>query len=229
MIPDSLRVLRSLSHLVLVVSFSSAQATGAPAATDSLLAATPSAAPQAVDTTPPSGLSPIEFLKEHDATVQAILTASDTLSAAQRAQVKEQINAIFDFEELSRLSLGEHWEQRTEPERLKFVEIYRGIIEEQNFDTFEKHYRDGKITYQTEEVTGDEAVVTAILPLERENVPLSYLMHRSGDGWRVFDLVIDGTSTAAVNRKAYSRRIAKRSYEWLVERLEKQLAKIQAE
>ena len=230
MMPDRrLHLIRLLSRLAFAVSVTSAHAAEAPTSVDSALAAAPSAAPAATDTAAGAGRSPIEFLKEHDAAVQAILTSSDTLSAAQRTQVKEQINAIFDFEELSRLSLGEHWEQRTEPERLKFVEIYRGIIEEQNFDTFEKHYRDGKITYQTEEVTGDEAAVAAILPLERENLPITYLMHRAGDGWRVYDLVIDGTSTAEVNRKAYSRRIAKRSYEWLVERLEKQLAKIQAE
>lgn len=229
MTPDRRQLVGSLSRLVLAVSVASAHAAGPPTSVDSTLSAAPSAAPVAIDAAPGAGRSPIEFLKEHDAAVQAILTDSDTLSAAQRIEVKQQINAIFDFEELSRLSLGEHWEQRTELERLKFVEIYRGIIEEQNFDTFEKHYRDGKITYQTEQVTGDEAVVAAILPLERENVPIAYLMHRAGAGWRVYDLVIDGTSTAEVNRKAYSRRIAKRSYEWLVERLEKQLAKIQAE
>ena len=172
--------------------------------------------------------SPIAFLKKHDVAVQAILAASDTLSAAQKASVKEQINAIFDFDELSRLSLGEHWVTRTEGERTKFVEVYGGIIEEQNFDTFAKHYRDGNIIYESEEVTGDKAIVAATLPLERENVAISYLMHRSDGAWKVYDLVIDGTSTAATNRKANSRRIAKHSYEWLVERLEKQLAKVQA-
>jgi ABC-type transporter MlaC component len=184
-------------------------------------------APTATALVPVAMPSPIEFLKKHDIAVQAILTASDTLSAAQRASVKEQINAIFDFDELSRLSLGEHWVTRTEGERTKFVEVYGGIIEEQNFDTFAKHYRDGNIVYESEEVAGDKAVVAATLPLKRENVPISYLMHRSDSAWKVYDLVIDGTSTAATNRKANSRRIAKHSYEWLVERLEKQLVKVQ--
>ena len=177
--------------------------------------------------TPDPPPRPIVFLRAHDKAVKAILDVSDTLSAAHRDKVKEQINTIFDFEELSRLTLGDHWNERTPEERRHFVGIYRGIVEEQNFDTFEKHYREGKITYVGEEVAGDKAVVNATLPLEKESVPIAYLMHRTTADWKVYDLVIDGTSTAAVNRKSYSRRIAKRSYEWLVERPEKQLAKIQ--
>ena len=179
------------------------------------------------ESTPAAPLMPIEFLKARDAHVKAILDMSDTLSAAQRGKVKEQINAIFDFEELSRLTLGDHWDERTQEERRHFVGIYRGIVEKQNFDTFEKHYREDKITYESEEIAGDKAVVNATLPLEKETVPIAYLMHRTAAGWKVYDLVIDGTSTAAVNHKSYSRRIAKRSYEWLVERLEKRLAEIQ--
>ena len=174
-------------------------------------------------------ISPISYLETHDARVKAILDRGDSLSAARRQQVKDEINAVFDFEELGRLALGDHWDERTDSEQVKFVETFGGIISEKNFDTFVKYYREGEIVYRSEEVTADKAVVAAAVPLDREEVAISYMLHRSTGGWRVYDLVIDDASTASGYRRSYARHIAKHSYEWLIGRLEKQLARIQAE
>ena len=58
---------------------------------------------------------PIAFLKSHDAEVQAILVEApaDSLPPAVREEIKKHINAAFDFRELSRLALGDHWEERS--------------------------------------------------------------------------------------------------------------------
>ena len=58
---------------------------------------------------------PIAFLKGHDAEVQAILAEApaDSLPPALREEIKKHINAAFDFRELSRLALGDYWEERS--------------------------------------------------------------------------------------------------------------------
>ena len=174
-------------------------------------------------------VSPIAYLEAHDAKVKAILDKGDSLSATRRQQVKDEINAVFDFKELSRLALGDHWNARTDSEQVKFVETFGGIISEKNFDIFVKYYREGKIVYRSEQVTADKAVVAAAVPLDREEVAISYMLHRSANGWRVYDLVIDDASTASGYRRRYARHIAKHSYESLIGRLEKLLARLQAE
>lgn len=175
-----------------------------------------------------SSATPIAFLKGHDAQVQSVLAAapSDTLPQALKDEIKEHINAAFDFPELSRLALGTHWEDRSPEEREHFVQTFSGIIREQNFDSFLRYYREGKISYQSAELEGAMAIVRAAIPLQRENVEIVYKLHQVQKAWRVYDLVIDGVSTAEGNRRRYARYIEKKGYEKLISQLDKQLDRL---
>lgn len=170
----------------------------------------------------------ISFLKQHDAKVQAILAeaTADTLPPALRENIKGHINAAFDFPELSRLALGTHWQERTPEDRDHFIQTFSGIIEEQNFDSFVQYYREGKITYESAERDGDTTVVVAKIPLQREEIEIVYKLHQVQKAWRVYDLVIDGVSTAEGNRRRYARYIEKKGYEKLIAQLDKQLARL---
>mgnify|MGYP001193351601 CR=1 FL=1 len=171
---------------------------------------------------------PIAYLKNHDAQIQAILgqTSGDTLLPALREKIKQHISSTFDFAELSRLALGNHWSERTPAERTHFTQTFRGIIEEQNFDTFLRYYREGKITYQSATVDDNRATVVGTVPLKREHVEIIYKMHTIEETWRVYDLTIDGVSTAEGNRRRYARYIEKKSYQQLITQLDKQLTRL---
>ena len=172
--------------------------------------------------------TPMAMLRSHDAAVRAILARSpnDSLSAESSARIKHHINSTFDFRELSRLSLGTLWNELDREERARFVEVFSGIIEEQNFDNFLRYYRQGKIEYQKEEIGGTRAAVSALVPLEREEIEITYLLHEEGNRWRVYDLVVDGASTADGHRRRHARYIEKHSYEKLLLQLQKQLDRL---
>ena len=173
--------------------------------------------------------SAIAFLRAHDAKVQAVLEhGGDSLSATARQEVKDRINEAFDFEELSRLALGDHWEDRSAEERTEFVDAFSGIISEKNFDSFVSYYRDGDIVYDSEEIAPPRATVYATVPGERENVGIAYRLLRHDQSWRVYDLVIDDASTADGYRRQYARHLKKKSFEDLLGRLRKQLKKLES-
>ena len=172
--------------------------------------------------------APIAFLKSHDAEVQAILAAApaDSLPPAMREELKKHINAAFDFRELSRLALGDHWEKRSPAERDHFAATFSSIIREQNFASFSRYYREGEIRYESAEVQGGAAVVQALAPVRREQIAIEYKLHRVEGLWRIYDLVIDGVSTAEGNRRRYARYIEKNGYDKLIVQLDKQLARL---
>ena len=173
------------------------------------------------------------FLEDHDARVREIVLASDTLSAEDRGRVQALINDAFDFRELARLSLGDHWPERTDEERDEFVGLFRAIIERQNFDLFVRYHREGRIAYTSEELDGQgRAVVRAEVPLRRETKQIAYFLHRleaAGDqgAWRIYDLAVDGAGTAEANRRSYSRYIARRSYPELLDALRRKLDRLE--
>ena len=190
------------------------------------------ASPSTATTPSPAGDdSPgaIDFLRAHDARVQAVLERSgDSLSATARQEVREKIDEAFDFQELSRLSLGDHWDQRSPAERTEFVTVFSSIISERNFDSFVDYYRDGDIVYDREEIAPPRASVFATVPLEKEPVDITYRLLRRAQSWRVYDLIVDDVSTADSNRRQYARYIQKHSFEKLMNRLKKQLAKLES-
>lgn len=175
--------------------------------------------------------APTTFLQKLDTQVQQIVRGegSDTLSAEDNARVRNLINSAFDFEELSRLSLGEHWDGRTMDERRDFVSVYRGIIERRNFDIFVQYYREGDISYVAEAIDDSgRARVEAQVPMKRETKQIVYAMHQpQSQDWRIYDLSIDGASTVDGNRRTYGRYIARHSFEKLLERLRVQLTQLQ--
>lgn len=168
---------------------------------------------------------PIVSLQDRDAQAQAIVKQAPTgaLPPALRQQLDHHINEVFDFGELSRLSLGGEWDKRSAAERQRFVEVFGAIIREKNYTSFLRYYREGKITYQDKKVEGERATVHAVVPLKQEKVTIGYLLRASQGQWRVYDLVIDGASTADGYQRQYSRYLQKHTYEQLIQQLGKQL------
>jgi len=168
---------------------------------------------------------PIAFLQGRDAQAQGIVKQAPTgpLPPALRQQLDNHINEVFDFGELSRLALGAEWDKRSAAERQRFTEVFGSIIREKNYTSFLRYYREGKITYQEKQVEGERATVKAVVPLKQEQVAIGYLL-RAGQGqWRVYDLLIDGASTANGYQRQYARYLQKHTYEQLIQQLGKQL------
>ena len=125
------------------------------------------------------------FLEDHDARVREIVLASDTLSAGDRDRVQALISEAFDFRELARLSLGDHWPERTDEERDEFVGLFRAIIERQNFDLFVRYHREGRIAYTSEELDdAGRTVVRAEVPPAPGDQADRLLPPPAGDGRR---------------------------------------------
>ena len=173
--------------------------------------------------------TPLAILQAHDARSREILALSsgDSLQAELRQQFKSHINTAFDFAELSRLSLGIHWAERSPDERAEFTRLFSDIIKEQNFDRFLEYYRRDNIAYQEGKIDAGKATVKALIPLEQgDQIEIIYHLHRLENQWLIFDLAIDGASTADGNRRRYERYIEKHSYAKLIRQLQKQLDRL---
>ena len=173
--------------------------------------------------------TPLNILRNHDARSREILALSsgDSLRPELHQQFKSHINTAFDFAELSRLSLGIHWVERSPDERAEFTRLFNDIIKEQNFDRFLEYYRKDNIAYQEGKIDAGKATVKALIPLEQgDQIEIIYHLHRLENQWLIFDLAIDGAITTEGNRRRYGRYIEKHSYAKLIRQLQKQLDRL---
>jgi phospholipid transport system substrate-binding protein len=148
--------------------------------------------------------------------------SGETKDAPRRAAISRVANELFDFGEMSKRTLGRHWDERTPAERQEFVQLFTALIQRSYFSRIDEHGSE-KPVFRGESVDGAQAVVRTTLVLARgARMPLDYSMHKASERWRVYDLSIDGISLMANYRSQFNRVIRSSSYADLVTRLKSQ-------
>jgi phospholipid transport system substrate-binding protein len=137
----------------------------------------------------------------------------------RRAAVRKIANEIFDFGETARRSLGRHWQGRTPAEQQEFVQLFSDLLERTYISRVEL-YGGEKIVYAGDSIEGDQAKVqTKIQTRSGSDIPVEYRMHRKGDRWLVYDVIIEGVSLVANYRTQFNKIIQTSSYGELVKKM----------
>jgi phospholipid transport system substrate-binding protein len=137
----------------------------------------------------------------------------------RRAAVRKIANEIFDFSETARRSLGRHWQTRTPAEREEFVQLFSDLLERSYISRVEL-YGGEKIQYVSDTIEGDQAKAqTKLVTKGGSDIPIEYRMHRKGERWLVYDVIIEGVSLVANYRTQFNKIIQTSSYQELVRKM----------
>jgi phospholipid transport system substrate-binding protein len=164
----------------------------------------------------------MEHLKISLASVQQVLRdpklAGQQHVFQRRKLVRIVLQQLFDFEEMSRRSLGanarrykDRWPEFT-PLFVDFLEhTYMGILEENG---------DAKIRYVGEVSDGDHLQINTRTRLkDGSEYRVDYKLRRDAVGWRVYDVVVEGISLVNNYRSQFDRFLSKRSFDELLQHL----------
>ena len=137
----------------------------------------------------------------------------------RRATVRQIANEIFDFSETARRSLARHWAGRTQAERDEFVQLFSDLLERSYISKIEL-YGGEKIGFVGDTIDGDGALVRSkLITKQGTDIPIDYRMHRRGDKWLVYDVVIEGVSLIANYRTQFNKIITTSSFQELVKKM----------
>jgi len=177
----------------------------------------------AVNVLADSNQSPLDIVKARNKTVEKILEAKgENVDPETKEKLKEIINGLMDFKELSKRSLGKYWDQRTPQEQEDFTSVFSQLIKNSSVKKLEIYQAD-KLVYEEPEIKGLKAKVTTVAHKKRKQVEIVYKMHKLNDQWLVYDMEIDGVSTVRNYRESFYKQIAKTSYEEMYAKLAKKL------
>ena len=135
----------------------------------------------------------------------------------RRAAVRKIANDIFDFSETARRSLGRHWQGRTPAERDEFVQLFSDLLERSYISKIET-YGGEKILYNSDSVE-QAKVQTKLVAKGGSEIPIEYRMHKAGDRWLVYDVVIEGVSLVANYRTQFNKIIQTSSFKELMNKM----------
>lgn len=152
-------------------------------------------------------------------TVRVIQDADPAKPEAPRRRIRQIAEDLFDFQEMARRSLAQHWAERTARQREEFTGLLTALLERAYFGRIQS-YSGEKIIFTGESVDGNFASVRSKLITNRKTkVPLEYRMHRVGSRWAVYDFVVDGVSFVSTHRAQFRSILQQSTWEELLERL----------
>jgi phospholipid transport system substrate-binding protein len=156
--------------------------------------------------------------------VLSILENSQLKPPERRAQLKEAIYARFDFAEMAKRSLGPEWRRRTAQEQSEFVTLFTDLLERVYLSRIE-NYGEEKVSYLRETQDQNFATVdTKIVNKQGEEVSVVYRLHKVGEEWKVYDVVIENVSVVNNYRSQFTRVLSSSSFGELLRRLRERVA-----
>jgi phospholipid transport system substrate-binding protein len=212
-----IRAIVVLSGLWLTCGLGVAQAQAAPAA--------PAAAPAPAPASPP-GEGPTEVVQ---AAAQGMLGDLDKDRDAYRRDpskvghlVDKYLLPHFDTEFSARLVLGQHWRTATPAQRKQFIDaFYHSLLN--NYGNALTDFTADRLKIFPTKVDPDASRATVRTEVKRSNgdrVSVNYYLHKTPDGWKAWDVVIDGISYVNSYREDFGAQIDAQGIDAVIKRLE---------
>jgi phospholipid transport system substrate-binding protein len=147
----------------------------------------------------------------------------------RRKQIRAVANELFDWGETGKRALARHWQERTPAQREEFSKLFADLIERSYVSKIEA-YSGEKILYLGDSPDGDQATVkTKLVTKSNAEIPLDYRLHRVGDKWRAYDVLIENVSLVGNYRSQFNRIIQQNGYDELVKKLKTKQEELQFE
>lgn len=135
--------------------------------------------------------------------------------------VEVKVLPHFDFERMTRLTAGKNWRAATAEQRTALVTEFRTLLVRTYTAAFSR-YQD-----QTVEVKpprrqpGDEEVTiqTQIVKPGSPAIAVDYEMEKTPNGWKVFDLTVEGASLIQTYRSTFADEVQKGGVDGLIKTL----------
>ena len=143
-----------------------------------------------------------------------------------RQLVDKNMLPHFDTKYAAQLVLGKHWRSATPEQRDRFVEaFYQSLL--QNYGEALLEFTPDRLRILPFQGKPDDPVATVRSEVRRDNgsrVPVNYSLRRTPNGWKAYDVQIEGVSYVKSFRTDFNAEIQQKGLESVIERLESQVA-----
>jgi phospholipid transport system substrate-binding protein len=138
------------------------------------------------------------------------------------ALVDKYLLPHFDTEYSARLVLGKYWRTATPEQRQHFIDaFYHSLLS--NYGSALTDFTADRLKIFPSNVDPSKPIATVRTEVKRSNgdrVAVNYYMHRTPQGWKAWDVVIDGISYVNSYRTDFGEQIEQQGIDAVIKRLE---------
>ena len=143
-----------------------------------------------------------------------------------RELVDKNMLPHFDTAYAAQLVLAKYWRTATPDQRKRFVDaFYQSLL--QNYGDALLEFTPDRLKILPFQGKADDSVVTVRSEVRRDNgqrVPVNYSLRKTENGWKAYDVQIEGVSYVKSFRTDFGSEIQQKGLEPVIQRLEQQVA-----
>jgi phospholipid transport system substrate-binding protein len=175
--------------------------------------------------------TPDELVRKSTTEVLGMLKADKELAAGDPAKVEklanEKILPYFNFQRMTQLAVGRSWREATDSQKTALIDEFRRLLV-RTYSASLSQFKNQNIDVKPLKLTPSDTEVvvkTLIAQPGAQSIPIDYSMEKTNDGWKVFDVLIDGVSLVTNYRSSFSTEIKNSGIDGLVKSLADRNAK----
>jgi phospholipid transport system substrate-binding protein len=147
------------------------------------------------------------------------LAAGDKQKAIKLAE--EKVLPHIDFEEATRLAVGRGWAQASPEQKKKLVSEFRNMLVRTYSNAITAYQGQTMKVMPVRMKPGDTEVTVhnQFLRAGGKPVLLDYSMRKTDDGWKIYDIVVEGVSLVLTYRSEFDAVVKQEGIDGLIKRL----------
>ncbi len=178
--------------------------------------------------------NPVEQVRETSRQIMDVLKQEN---GKNTKQVRQQVEALavpqFDFQRMTALAVGLGWRQASPAQQSALAQQFQNLLVRTYSSTMTR-FKNAQIDIQPNATMGNsgrEATVKSSVSLpgnDKGPVAVDYTLYKTPQGWKVFNVSVEGASLVTVYRNQFNQEINKNGVDGLIKMLQDKNAAIPA-
>ena len=175
--------------------------------------------------------SPDALVRKNTTEILAALKSDKDLAAGNQKKIEkladEKILPLFNFVRMTQLAVGRNWRDASDVQKKSLTDEFRTLLV-RTYSTSLTQFRNQTIDVKPLKVAAADTEVvvkTQVIQPGGQPIPIDYSMEKSGDSWKVYDVLIDGVSLVTNYRSSFNTEIQKSGIDGLIKSLSERNAK----
>jgi phospholipid transport system substrate-binding protein len=169
--------------------------------------------------------NPEELVKKITQDVMAAIKSDKQLAAGDKQKAlklaEEKILPHVDFDEATRLAVGRAWAQASPEQKKKLVTEFRNMLV-RTYSSAIQAYEGQEMKVLPLRMKPGETDVTVrnqFIRSGQKPVSLDYSMRKTDQGWKIYDIVVEGISLVLTYRSEFDAVVKQDGVDGLIKRL----------
>ena len=162
-----------------------------------------------------SAQSPLETIQTQVNKVLEVLR-DPALKAESAKENREKkvwtlIDGVFDYTELSKRTLAQHWKTFTPEQQKEFTQLFGKLLGTVYMDRIMAYTNEKAVFSKATKLSEDTTEVQSEVVTASKSIPIHYRMISKEGSWKVYDVVVEGVSLVQNYRSQFRDILSKQS------------------